>query len=161
MSLSWGERLLAVVVGLSDRWLGTHLARRVLAQYDRRIAALQQQLTEIEAQRVQLQISSEALAVSTCAAVLAVLRSSPEGGILFEPGTEHEGLLQTSINMMVKPHLAAIREHPRPDGQFAYEVFPHWDKICEHLLALADRIESQDIAAHVRYNVEQIRKLLR
>lgn len=161
MSLNLGEKLLTFLTTLSDRWLGTHLAERLLARYDTKIARLRQELETIEAARAQLDASVEALVLSTCAVLLAALDRSPDGGILFEPDAEHEGLLQTSINMMVKTGLATIREQARPDGQFAYELFPRWAEICDHLSHLLERVESQEAAAHVRQNIEQIRAMLK
>jgi hypothetical protein len=156
MSLGLGEKLVAFVAALSDRWLGTHLAERILARYDARIAALKQELVVIEAARERLGIASEALVVSTCAVLLTGLERSSEGGILFEPDSEHESLLQSAIDVLVKPGLATIRDHARPGDRFAYELFPHWSELCEHLLRLSERLDSPDLAAHVRQNVSQI-----
>jgi hypothetical protein len=161
MGLDPFERLLAFLATLSDRLLGTHLSERLVARYDARITSLRQELETIEAARARLDDNVEALVLSTCAVLLMGLGRSPDGGILFEPGVEREGLLQTSINMMVKPGLATIREHARPDGQFAYEVFPRWVEICDRLSNLVERIESQEAAAHVRQNIEQIQSALK
>ena len=160
MSLSLGEKIVALVAASSDRWLGTHLAERLLARYDTRIAELKQQLAAIETARRHLDAASEALVTSTCAVMLAMLNRSPKGGILFEPGAENAGLLQTAINVLVKPGLGTIREHPRPGEQYAYELFPHWAEICDHLSRLSERIESPELAAHVRQNVSHIRQVL-
>ncbi|MBN1887553.1 MAG: hypothetical protein JW850_06170 [Thermoflexales bacterium] len=160
MSLGLGEKLVALVVALSDRWLGTHLAERILARYDARIAALKQELAAIEAARDRLGTASEALVVSTCAALLAGLERSSAGGLLFEPGSEHESLLQSAIDVLVKPGLATVRDHARPGDRFAYELFPRWDELCDHLLRLSERIDSPELAAHVRQNVARIRASL-
>lgn len=156
MSLPLGEKVLALVAAFSDHWLGTHLAPRLLARYDARIERLKQELAVIEAARAKLGLNTQALVVSTCAALLTTFERSPDGGITFEPGAEHAGLLQTSINVLVKNDLASIREHARPGNIFAYELFPHWGLICDHLARLSDTIDSADIAAHVRQNIEQI-----
>jgi len=160
MSLSLGEKLLAIFARESDRWLGTHLSERLLARYDARIAGLKQELASIESTRAQLDASSQALLLSTCLVLLAALESSPDGGILFEPSVEREDLLQTSINVMVKPGWATLREHARSNGEFAYELFPRWQAICEHLLHLSEQIESTDIAAHVRQSIDQLQAML-
>jgi hypothetical protein len=156
MSLGLSEKFVAFVAALSDRWLGTHLAERILARYDAHIAALKQELTAIEAARERLSIASEALVVSTCAVLLVGLERSAEGGIVFEPDSERESLLQSAINVLVKPGLATIRDHARPGNRFAYELFPHWNELCDHLLSLSERLDSPELAAHVRQNVNQI-----
>jgi hypothetical protein len=157
MSLPLGEKIMAVLAAFSDRWLGTHLGPRLLARYDARIEQLKQELAAIEAARTRLGLNTEALVVSTCTALLTTFERSPNGGLMFEPGAEHQDLLQTSINVLVKHDLASIREHARPGNTFAYELFPHWSQICDHLARLSDTIDSADIAAHVRQNIEQIR----
>ncbi len=157
MSLPLGEKVLALLAAFSDRWLGTRLAPRLLARYDARIDELKQELTAIESARAKLGLNTQALVVSTCAALLTTFERSPDGGLMFEPGSEHQDLLQTSINVLVKHDLASIREHARPENTFAYELFPRWSQICDHLAHLSDEIDSADIAAHVRHNIEQIR----
>lgn len=160
MSISLGEKMLAILAALSDHLFGTHLGQRLLARYDARIAQLERELADIEMARARLDSAAEALTLSTCALVLSSFESSPEGGILFEPGGEQDALLQTSINWMVKPGLASIREHARPGGQFAYELFPRWEAICAYLAELAERLEPQ-LAAHVRQNIQQVQAHIR
>lgn len=155
MRLSLGEKVLAILAALSDHVLGTHLGQQLLARYDARIAQLERELADIEAARARLDVAAEALTLATCAVVLSSFEPSPEGGILFEPGEEQETLLQTSINWMVKPGLASIREQARPGGQFAYELLPRWEAICAYLSELAERLEPQ-LAAHVRQNIQQV-----
>lgn len=161
MGLGLGDKLVVFAVVLSDRCLGTRLSERILTHYDTQVAQLRQQLADIETQRAQLEASREALAISMCAVLLAAFERSPAGGILFEPGAEHEDVLQASINVLVKPGLATIHEHPRPEGQLAYELFPRWAEVGARLARLHEQIKAPDIAAHVRHAMDQVQAIAR
>jgi hypothetical protein len=130
--MRWTTWVWARLLLMLDRLLGTRLVERELA---RRQAAIERLVARVEAVNRDLEALAEELAFYRLAVCLAELkaRSEREGWddwLCFAPHSDgDELLLDSAIECLVKPRLAAIDAEPAGPGNYIYRLHLDWAAI--------------------------------
>lgn len=139
LGLRWGERLL------------DHMARGWQEQLDR----VNANLDHLEQERLQLHRQMDAMALQAAALHLGG-RSLARHELRFDPADpQDERILDASINLLVKQHLAAIEEEEVGAGHYVYHLEPDWPAIRAELASAAE-IAAPEIADWLREGVQYI-----
>jgi hypothetical protein len=143
--VSWKTRLRARLLLTIDRLLGTRLVERELA---RQQAKIEQLVAHIEAVNRDLDAVAGGLAFFRLALCLVELKARSErddlddwlrfvlqsdGAALEAHKAGDESLLDSAIECLVKPRLAAIDAEPAGPGNYVYRLHPDWAAIIAHL----------------------------
>jgi hypothetical protein len=136
-------RLLTVILGMVDGLLHVHWGERLLDRLSDRwqseLTRLDEALSSIEQERERLQLQAEALAIHAAAIYLGG-RSLARHELRFDPVDPHdEELLDASIELLVKKHLAAVESEAVGEGRYVYRLEPDWAAIHQRLTEAADR----------------------
>jgi hypothetical protein len=137
--VDWGERLLG----------------RMAGGWQAQLAELDKALASLERERHRLHLQSEALALHVAALYLA-RRSLAHGELRFDPADPRdEEILDASIDLLVKEHLAAIESEQVESGDYVYHMDPDWSAIRARLSSAAS-LAHPDMADWFRQGMEFI-----
>jgi hypothetical protein len=130
-------RLLSITLALVDSLFNVHWGERLVARlsghWQARLTYLDQALADLEKDRQQLQMQTEALAIQTAAIYLAG-RSLAREELCFDPAKPRdEELLDATIDLLVKKRLAAIESQEIEPGHYVYHLEPDWPAIRAYL----------------------------
>ncbi len=130
--MRWTTWVWARLLLMLDRLLGTRLVERELA---RRQAIIERLVARVEAINRDLEALAEELAFYRLAVCLAELKARGEregwdDWLRFAPHSDgDELLLDSAIECLVKPRLAAIDVEPAGPGNYIYRLHPDWAAI--------------------------------
>ena len=138
--MRWTTWLWAHLLLMTDRLLGTRLVERELA---RRQAAIERLVAHLEAVNRELEVLAEELRFQRLVLCLLELearseRESLDDWLCFAPlGEGDEPLLDSAIECLVKPRLAAVDVTPAGPGSYVYRLRPDWAAIIARLGGIA------------------------
>lgn len=138
-------RLLSILLGWVDWLLNVHwgeqLLNRLSSRWQARLDQLNATLTDMEKERLQIQMQAEALAIQAATIYLGG-RSLIYNELRFDPAVAHdEEMLDASIDLLVKQQLATIESVETEPGHFVYYLDPDWASIHRRLSAAADQAD--------------------
>ncbi len=146
--MTWLNRLqvrLIRVVGMAlgvfdkafDTQIGERLVDRLTRRWQRRLDTLGAELAALDAEREGLEAQVTAMALQAAVYYLGA-RALTRGDLCFDPGDpEEERMLDATIELLVKPRLAAIESLEPQPGCTLYRIEPDWPAIRSSLERLA------------------------
>ena len=113
---------------LDVRW-GQRLLSRLANRWQARVAQLDQDLVELQRERDTLQAQAEALALYIAAVHLGA-RYLVQEELRFDPSdAQDKEILDSAINLLVKPRLATVDPHEVEPGRYVYYLEMDWTAI--------------------------------
>jgi hypothetical protein len=143
-------RLMTIVLGGMDnlfnvRW-GERILSRMVNRWQIRLSHLDDAMVALERERNRIQQQTEDLAIHTAALYLGG-RSLVHPELVFDPADPRDDeLLDASIEILVKKHLAAVETQEVEEGHYIYRLEPDWAAIRGYL-ARAAAAADPDVAS--------------
>ncbi len=131
----WGRLLWAI-----DIMFGTRLLERALARHQAKIERLLGQMGQLNQELDAMTTEVGLYQLAQCIVELRIRsgRDDLDDWLRFAPHLNgDEALLDSAIECLVKPQLAAIDEQPDGAGGYVYRLYPDWAAIMAHLGSVA------------------------
>ncbi|MBN1136597.1 MAG: hypothetical protein JXM73_08420 [Anaerolineae bacterium] len=140
-------RMLTIGLALFDRLFNVNWGERLLERQSNRwrarLARLQEEMDRLEAERSRVQAQAEALALHVATIYLGG-RSLARHELRFDPADPHEeGILDATIDLLVRNRLAAIEDRESEPGRHIYYLEPNWPAIRDRLAEAIELAEPQ------------------
>lgn len=141
-------RVLSLVLGIVDalfhvRW-GERALSRLAARWQSQLAQLDQALEELAQERRDTDIRAQALSIYAAVLYLGRRRLA-RGELTFDPSEPRdEDLLDATIELLVKEHLATIETVEVEPERYTYTLEPDWLAIRAHLAAALECFKAED-----------------
>lgn len=132
--MRWTIRLWARLLWAIDVLFGTRLVERELARNQDKIERLVDQMSQLNRDLDELTTEVSQYRLAQCLVELRVRsrRDDLDDWLRFEKGSD-EALLDSAIECLVKPQLAAIDEQPDGSGGYIRRLYPDWAAILARL----------------------------
>jgi hypothetical protein len=141
----WTTRLWARLLWVLDRLLGTHLVEWELARHQGKIERLVARMDQLNKDLDALSTEVNLYRLVQCLAGLKVRsgRDDLDDWLRFAPQEEDgdEALLDSAIECLVRPRLAAIDDAQNESGHYVYRLYPDWAAIIVRLEGAAVALE--------------------
>jgi hypothetical protein len=121
---------------------GTRLVERELARHQQQIARMMDEVSQLNQELDQMNVKVDRYKLGQCLLELRMrsMRDDLDDWLRFERGDDDE-LLDSAIECLVKPRLAAIDEQPDGAGGYVCRLYPDWAAIITHLRSVATEAE--------------------
>ncbi len=142
--MRWTVRLWARLLWTIDVMFGTRLVERELALHQEQIQRMLGEMSELNQELDALSTEINLYRLAQCLLELRMRsrRDDLHDWLRFAPHQDDdEDLLDSAIECLVKPRLAAIDEQPDETGGYVCRLYPDWVAIMAHLGSVA--IESE------------------
>jgi hypothetical protein len=153
--LRWLAVLLALVDSLLNVDWGERLLARISSHWQAQLVQLNQDISQLERERHQMQEQAEALALHAAAIYLGG-RLLARNELCFDPADPRdEEMLDAAIELLVKQQLATVQVEEVEAGHYVYRLEPDWRTIYDQLSTAVDQA-SPEIADWFREGLKFI-----